>query len=129
VVIDASAFTEIVLGGKKSSAIAAHAEADGHCIAPEHFTVEVASALRSAWLRGVLDDGRFAAAVQRLADAAIETWPVRPLLHRLLELSPNVSAYDSAYIALAEHVDVPLLTAHRRLCQVPGIRCRFLLGG
>jgi predicted nucleic acid-binding protein len=51
---------------------------------------------------------------------AIETWPVRPFLNRLLELSPNVSAYEAAYLALAEHVGVPLLTAGWRLSQVPG---------
>jgi predicted nucleic acid-binding protein len=38
----------------------------------------------------------------------------------------NVSADDAAYLALAELLDAPLLSADRRLRKVPGARCRFL---
>jgi predicted nucleic acid-binding protein len=34
-----------------------------------------------------------------------------------------VTAYDACYVALAEAVDAPLLTADRRLANAPGIRC------
>ena len=125
-VLDASAFAEIVLGGATSSALVAHAEADRDWAVPEHFTVEVASALRGAWLGGLLSDAAFPVAVQRLADAGLVTWPVRPLLPRIVELAPNVSAYDAAYLVLAERLYVPLLSADRRLRKVPGAHCRFL---
>jgi predicted nucleic acid-binding protein len=34
-----------------------------------------------------------------------------------------MTAYDGCYIALAEAVDSPLVTADRRLANSPGLRC------
>jgi predicted nucleic acid-binding protein len=34
----------------------------------------------------------------------------------------HVNAYDAAYVALAEALRAPLLTADRRLAKAPGIR-------
>lgn len=47
-----------------------------------------------------------------------------PLLGRIFELRDNVSAYDAAYVALAEGLDAPLVTCDRRLAAAPGIRAR-----
>lgn len=45
------------------------------------------------------------------------------LLERVWELRDNVSAYDAAFIALAEMLDCSLLTADARLGCAPGSRC------
>ncbi len=45
------------------------------------------------------------------------------LLPRCWELRRNLSIYDAVYVALAEALDLPLLTADRRLARAPGIRC------
>lgn len=126
IVLDASALTMLLVGGPSAAEVGEHAANDSEWAAPEHITIEVASALRGAWLGGLLTGSTFSAAVQRLADTAIDTWPVRPLLPRIVELAANASAYDAAYLALAEHLDVPLLTADQHLRRVPGIRCRVL---
>jgi len=39
-----------------------------------------------------------------------------------LELRLNLSAYDALYVALAEQLQVPLLTADARLPRAPGLR-------
>jgi len=53
----------------------------------------------------------------------------RPLLARCWELRQNVSVYDAAYVAayvaLAELLDVVLLTADARLATASGPRCQF----
>ena len=50
-----------------------------------------------------------------------------PLLERVWELRQNLPAYDAVYVALAEVLDVVLLTCDRRLSQAPGMRRRVVL--
>ena len=50
-----------------------------------------------------------------------------PLLARCWELRENVTPYDASYVALAEALRVPLLTADARLANAPGIRCEVEL--
>ena len=45
--------------------------------------------------------------------------PHAPLMERYWELRDNVTGYDAAYIALAEFLDVPLLTADATLTRAP----------
>ena len=46
-----------------------------------------------------------------------------PLLGRCWELRSNLTIYDAAYVALAEALEITLLTADRRLADAPGILC------
>ena len=39
---------------------------------------------------------------------------------RVWSLRDNLTAYDAAYVALAEALDAPLLTRDRRLASAPG---------
>jgi predicted nucleic acid-binding protein len=39
------------------------------------------------------------------------------------EAREQLSAYDAAYVALAEALDASLLTADARLARAPGLRC------
>ncbi len=45
------------------------------------------------------------------------------LLARIWELRDNVTAYDAAYVALAEGLACELVTADARLAQAPGPTC------
>ena len=49
----------------------------------------------------------------------------RQLLPRIWELRNSISAYDAAYVAIAERGDATLLTLDRRLAQAHGPRCRI----
>jgi len=49
--------------------------------------------------------------------------PTRTLWPRAWELRTNLSAYDALYVALAEQLQAPLLTADARLARAPGLRC------
>jgi len=42
---------------------------------------------------------------------------------RAYELRSNVTPYDASYVALAEGLSCPLVSADARLARVPGIRC------
>ena len=42
---------------------------------------------------------------------------------RAYELRANVTPYDATYVALAEGLSCPLVSADARLARAPGIRC------
>ena len=45
------------------------------------------------------------------------------MFERMWELRDNLSAYDAAYVALAEALDCTLLTGDARIIRPPGLRC------
>lgn len=61
-------------------------------------------------------------AVHRLARLAVEMVPSEMLVDRMWELRENLSGYDAAYVAAAEHLGVELVTADRRPNAAPGLR-------
>ncbi len=90
---------------------------------PHLIDAEVANGLRRQVRRG--------AVAPRAGWAALDTWrhlgmvryPIFGVLDRVWALRDNLSAYDAAYVALAEQLARPLLTADGRLGRAPGIRC------
>ena len=95
----------------------------GELAAPDLVDVETTSVLRRRWLAGDLSARRFSTAVDDLGDLAVVRVPTLPLMRRAYELRANVTAYDAAYVALAEHLGWVLLTADSRLARAPGITC------
>jgi len=91
--------------------------------APDLVDVETIAVLRKRWLAGGISDERFAATVEDLEDLELERYPTLPLMRRAYELRANVTAYDAAYVALAEALGCELLTGDRRLSKATGPRC------
>lgn len=54
---------------------------------------------------------------------AVTRYAAMPLWHRVWALRDNLSAYDATYVALAEALQVDLLTADGRLARAPHVRC------
>jgi predicted nucleic acid-binding protein len=48
--------------------------------------------------------------------------PMQPLQRRVFELRHNFTAYDAMYVALAEALDIPLLTDDGKFAAIPGHR-------
>lgn len=92
-------------------------------IAPELIDLEVTSVLRSLNRCAQLTPRRAKAALVDLAELPMQRAPHRALLTRCWELRANMTAYDAAYVALAEALGVSLLTADGRLARAPGVRC------
>lgn len=128
IVVDASAFVEVVAtpDSDRGAILVDELERDPHWVVPEHFRIEAGNALRGLLLAGQLDEGDFDSAFDRLAVQPFDVWPTVPLLPRVRELVRNATVYDAVYLALAEELASPLVTADAKLSRVPGIRCRVL---
>lgn len=85
--------------------------------------METFSAVRGQRLGGKLSAARAADALDGLASASIELLSTVSLIPRMWELRDNVSGYDAAYVAAAEALDCPLLTADARLSRANDLRC------
>lgn len=88
--------------------------------APHLVDLEVAQVLRRYSLSGELDLERGREAICDLSEFPLLRYPHEPLLERIWELRGHVTAYDAAYIALAEALDAPLLTRDRKLAATRG---------
>jgi predicted nucleic acid-binding protein len=93
--------------------------------APELVDLEVTSVLRRQVRSGAADLRRAALALADLAALPLQRAPHRPLLARCWELRDNLTVYDASYVALAEALNVTLLTGARRLARAPGLRCHI----
>ena len=84
---------------------------------------EVLSVIRRRAASGALDANEAETALRGLLALPALVYPTAPLLTRAWELRDNLTPYDACYVALAEALDCPLLTADQRLSRAPGIGC------
>ena len=91
--------------------------------APELIDLEVVSVLRRQLSVGKLDTRRARLALDDLLELSVQRVPHRALLRRCWELRDKLSVYDAAYVALAETLEAPLVTADARLAKAPGVTC------
>jgi predicted nucleic acid-binding protein len=101
----------------------------GDLAAPDLVDVETVAVLRKRWLARSISDARFAAAVGDLESLDLDRYPVLPFMRRAYELRSNVTAYDAAYVALAETLGCELWTGDRRLASAHGPACVIRLLG
>ncbi|MGH3147850.1 MAG: type II toxin-antitoxin system VapC family toxin [Rubrobacter sp.] len=124
IVLDASAAVAVLLnlGGSAPLIRARMNRADEGLHVPHLFEVEVMNVLRRYALGGALPPQRSRLALSRLLAMRLTLYPHTTLLPRIWELRDNATAYDAAYIALAETLGAPLVTRDARLARAPGIR-------
>ena len=94
-------------------------------VVPHLLDVEVASALRKLAAGQRIQSHRSEEFLESLATLPAERYSHIPLLERIWELRHNFTAYDAAYIALAEATDSDLYTSDEKLCK--GHRARVVL--
>ncbi len=126
IVLDASAAVDLLLQIQpNASLIGARLGRPGETLhAPAIFDAEVLHALRRFSLRKLLSPSRARQAFEDLADLRITRYPYVHLLGRMWALKENLSAFDAAYIALAEALDAPLVTTDARLAGAPRHRAK-----
>jgi predicted nucleic acid-binding protein len=121
IVVDASAVLETLLRTPAAAAVEGRLFYSRQTLhAPHLIDVEVAQVVRRYAAAGELDAERGREALADLADFPLLRYPHDLLLQRIWELRNNLTAYDAAYVALAEVLGAPLLTRDRRLAAAPG---------
>lgn len=114
VVVDASVIVDIVSGSARAPAVAQRLAAE-RLAAPHLIDEEVVNALRRHALRAETDATPSHHALGYFAGLRIHRMSTELLLDRMWELRNRLSGYDAAYVALAEALDVPLITTDARL--------------
>jgi predicted nucleic acid-binding protein len=121
IVIDASALLELLLGTHRAERIASRALAPAERLhAPHLLDIEVAQALRKLVQLQDITAPRAEQALEDYASLVIDKHPHQDLLARIWQLRDSLTAYDGAYVALAEALDAPLLTCDARLGRAHG---------
>lgn len=87
---------------------------------PHLVDIEVLSGLRGLGLGRKLDGVRVEAARIDFLGLDLIRHTHTPLRGRMWALRHNVTTYDAVYLALAEALEVPLITTDAALASVPG---------
>ena len=128
IVVDASGLVEVLLNLRAARQVIQRLMADrGSIAAPGLIDIEVCHVVRRYALLKEISGQRGKTAMEDLAEFPLERYAHSVLLPRMWELRNNLSAYDAAYVALAEGLDAPLLTLDRRLATAKGHRAKIEL--
>ena len=120
IVLDASVVLELLLRTADSLDIEERVLAAGETLhAPHLLDIEVAQVLRRYAARGDISEHRGRLAIALLAQLPISRYAHEPLLPRIWALRTNLTAYDAAYVALAEGLTATLLTRDKALASAP----------
>ena len=122
IVADASVVVDMFLGaGSAAGESLARRFADRETVcAPHVLDAEVGQTLRGLALRGEMSVARASASLDDLVKLPIQRFPHTVLISRAFAFRSNVTVYDGIYLALAEALDVPLVSCDTALRNVPG---------
>ncbi len=126
IVIDTSVLVGLYLGGPGRVATTARrvVGADPEWYAPSHQPLEFLNSLRGLVLGRKISVDHAATARRLYALQAIKHVEIAgPVMERIWELRPNLTAYDASYVAVAETLGCALVTGDVRLSAAPGLRC------
>lgn len=128
IVLDASAVIELLRRSTVGRLVASRlSDADDVLHVPHFMSLEVCQVLRRLARIGVITSDRAREALFDLEQLATIRHSHEPLLPRVWELRENLTAYDAAYVALAEGLSAPLVTCDEKLAGAPGHRARVEL--
>jgi predicted nucleic acid-binding protein len=111
IVLDASAAVDWFLTTPGGRVVGTRILAYGESLhAPQMFDLEVTQAFRKLARAGALSESRAEEAVQDLRRVRIIRYSHLPLLPGIWSYRHNLTAYDAAYVVLAETLEATLIT-------------------
>ena len=125
-VLDASLLVELLTNPQRQGIRRRLPSVDSWC-APEYVDIECLSALRRMRLQDRISHETFTRAALSLPELTVHRHAIAVQLPRMIQLTPNATAFDSGYIVLAEILEAPLYTCDAKLAAVPGIQCEVIV--
>lgn len=123
IVVDASTLVAALVGDSPAGDSARARLTDERLVAPQLLDIEVLHACRRLHATGAVDERRVKFALADLKAMPIDRIGHIDLVSRCWELRDNLTAYDAAYVAVAELFEIPLVTGDKRLASSTGPRC------
>lgn len=127
IVADARAIAELLLARPPATAIRRALAPHSELHVPEHFHVELLAILSRYSIRAELSGGRAAEALSALIGLRVLRYPVIELADAVWALRSELTAYDAAYLALAQRLDVGLITLDQGLAEAAAKAGRLVL--
>lgn len=122
-VIDASAIVTLLTDAGPAGEWVTSAVSGSSLAAPELMQYEASNILRRHSTAGLLDSSVATMAHRDLVDLPVDLYPYQVVGERVWRLRHNLTAYDAAYVAVAEALAAPLVTLDSRLARASGPRC------
>lgn len=120
IVVDTSAAIAALVQTPRNDALLARLAQGRELHAPHVIDVEFVHALRRIVRLRKLPGDRAAVVLADFEALSIVRYPHGPLLDRMWALRDSLSAYDAAFVSLAEALDVPLITVDGGLGRARG---------
>lgn len=122
-VVDASIVVRLLQNRRGDSTLHERFGRQRHVHAPALIDAEVTSAIRGLLLTSMpgirITVRRAEEMLDDFADLPLVRYPMQPYQRAALALRDNFTAYDAFYVALAESLDMPLLTDDRKFAKAP----------
>lgn len=126
VVCDSSVVVALLLDAGPDGSWAADAVNGADVAVPSLFRFEAANIIRRHELARLVTPDQAAQAHADLLDLPVEQWPYETYAPRAWQLRRNLTTYDASYVALAELLDIDLVSLDRGISRAPTVRCRVL---
>jgi predicted nucleic acid-binding protein len=127
IVTDASVLVDFLLNSAAHPAIPTLIESQEALAAPAVVDIEVAQVLRRLLFARTISPTLADEALGDFLALRIDRYAATEMLPRIWGLKNNISAYDAAYVVLAEMLDVPLYTRDAKLAAATGHDAKIIL--
>ena len=120
VVLDASAFVELLTGGPSAEWVADQVERAG-LAEPAHFQAEVLSAVGRHHRAGATSTQAVENSLRRMMDLKAQEHPLEGLLLGAWARRDNLRLADALYVELAAQLETVVVTTDRRLARATSL--------